>query len=76
MKMKLDTIAHIIPEKISSYENLLEELGEMQKIFGEGVELVNTETGEVITMEEISRVRGILTGLLNGLIWKVDTILK
>ena len=26
MKMKLDTIAHIIPEKISSYENLLEEL--------------------------------------------------
>ena len=76
MKMKLDTIAYIIPEKISSYENLLEELGEMQKIFGEGVELVNTETGEVITMEEISRVRGILTGLLNGLIWKVDTILK
>ena len=32
MKMKLDTIAHIIPEKISSYENLLEELGEMQEI--------------------------------------------
>lgn len=76
MKMKLDTIAYIIPEKISSYENILEELGEMQEIFGEGVELVNTETGEVITMEEISRVRGILTGLLNGLIWKVDTILK
>ena len=76
MKMKIDTIAHIIPEKISSYENILEELGEMQEIFGEGVELVNTETGEVITMEEISRVRGILTGLLNGLIWKVDTILK
>lgn len=76
MKMKLDTIAHIIPEKISSYENLLEELGEMQEIFGEGIELVNTETGEVITMEEISRVRGILTGLLNGLSWKVDVILK
>lgn len=76
MKMKIDTIAHIIPEKISSYENLLEELGEMQEIFGEGIELVNTETGEVITMEEISRVRGILTGLLNGLIWKVDVILK
>ena len=48
----------------------------MQEIFGEGIELVNTETGEVITMEEISRVRGILTGLLNGLIWKVDIILK
>lgn len=76
MKMKLDTIAHIIPEKISSYENILEELGEMQEIFGEGIELVNTETGEVITMEEISRVRGILTGLLNGLSWKVDVILK
>ena len=74
--MKLDTIAHIIPEKISSYENILEELGEMQEIFGEGIELVNTETGEVITMEEISRVRGILTGLLNGLSWKVDVILK
>lgn len=76
MKMKLNTIAHIIPEKISSYENLLEELGEMQEIFGGGVELVNTETGEVIIMEEISRVRGILTGLLNGSTWKVDTILK
>ena len=76
MKMKLDTIAHIIPEKISSYENLLEELREMQEIFGEGIELVNIETGEVITMEEISRVRGILTGLLNGLSWKVDVILK
>lgn len=76
MKMKLDTIAHIIPEKISSYENILEELGEMQEIFGEGIELVNTETGEVITMEEISRVRGVLTGLLNGLSWKVDVILK
>ena len=48
----------------------------MQEIFGEGVELVNTETGEVIIMEEISRVRGILTGLLNGSTWKVDTILK
>ena len=76
MKMKIDTIVHIIPEKISSYENILEELGEMQEIFGEGIELVNTETGEVITMEEISRVRGILTGLLNGLSWKVDVILK
>lgn len=76
MKMKIDTIAHIIPEKISSYENILEELGEMQEIFGEGIELVNTETGEVITMEEISRVRGVLTGLLNGLSWKVDVILK
>lgn len=76
MKMKLDTIAHIIPEKISSYGNILEELGEMQEIFGEGIELVNTETGEVITMEEISRVRGVLTGLLNGLSWKVDVILK
>ena len=36
-------------------------------------ELVSLETGESITMEEISRVLGILDGLKQNQIWEVKT---
>lgn len=46
-------------------------LNELLSKFGTETILMSTETGEVIQMEEIPRVLGILTGLRENRCWEV-----
>ena len=51
--------------------HLIESLDEVDDALPLGCALVSPVTGEVIDKHELSRVRGILDGLLNNTVWDV-----
>jgi hypothetical protein len=51
---------------------VLDMLTETQNTFGRVCELTSTSTGEVIEVEELARVKGILSGLLDNSDWEVE----
>lgn len=53
----------------SAYWTVIKELEELKSFFHNDVELVSAETGEVFTIKEISRVLGILSGIVSNQVW-------
>ena len=66
-------VVQIQTERKIGYNLVMRDLETLRETFTDDTELVSVETGESITMEEISRVLGILDGLKQNQIWKVKT---
>ena len=47
-------------------------LGAIQSMFKDDLILVSIETGEVVTIEELSRVRGVIDAFYRHQHWKVE----
>lgn len=66
-------VVQIQTERKIGYNLVMRDLNTLRDTFTDDTELVSVETGESITMEEISRVLGILDGLKQNQIWEVKT---
>lgn len=66
-------VVQIQTERKIGYNLVMRDLETLKDTFTDDTELVSLETGESITMEEISRVLGILDGLKQNQIWEVKT---
>ena len=66
-------VVQIQTERKIGYNLVMKDLETLRETFTDDTELVSVETGESITMEEISRVLGILDGLKQNQIWEVKT---
>ena len=66
-------VVQIQTERKIGYNLVMKDLETLKDTFTDDTELVSLETGESITMEEISRVLGILDGLKRNQIWEVKT---
>ena len=55
--------------RMARVEHLLEML---QHMVSENNQIMALETGEIITYDDLCRVRGILTGLMDNLQWEVQ----
>lgn len=66
-------VVQIQTERKIGYNLVMRDLETLRETFTDDTELVSVETGESITMEEISRVLGILDGLKQNQIWEVKT---
>lgn len=66
-------VVQIQTERKIGYNLVMKDLETLKDTFTDDTELVSVETGESITMEEISRVLGILDGLKQNQIWEVKT---
>ena len=66
-------VVQIQTERKIGYNLVMKDLETLKDTFTDDTELVSVETGESITMEEISRVLGILDGLKRNQIWEVKT---
>ena len=66
-------VVQIQTERKIGYNLVMKDLETLKDTFTDDTELVSLETGESITMEEISRVLGILDGLKQNQIWEVKT---
>ena len=66
-------VVQIQTERKIGYNLVMRDLETLRETFTDDTQLVSLETGESITMEEISRVLGILDGLKQNQIWEVKT---
>ena len=66
-------VVQIQTERKIGYNLVMKDLETLKDTFTDDTELISVETGESITMEEISRVLGILDGLKQNQIWEVKT---
>ena len=66
-------VVQIQTERKIGYNLVMRDLETLRETFTDDTEFVSVETGESITMEEISRVLGILDGLKQNQIWEVKT---
>ena len=66
-------IVQIQTERKIGYNLVMRDLATLRDTFTDDTELVSVTTGESITMQEVSRVLGILEGLKENQIWEVKT---
>ena len=71
--MIINSVVQIQTERKIGYNLVMKDLETLKDTFTDDTELVSVETGESITMSEISRVLGILDGLKQNQIWEVRT---
>ena len=78
MNLQVEKITTICPAFSTAEESFMIEVDNLLGRFVEGLgdpkdmTLVSQSTGEVISIEEIRRVRGILDGLSHTCVWKVE----
>ena len=68
------TNVHAIVLEIEEYqamEKVIEVLEELEHKFGTENSLMSAETGEIVGIAELPRVRGILDGLRNHRCWEI-----
>lgn len=66
-------VVQIQTERKIGYNLVMRDLAMLRETFTDDTELVSVTTGESITMQEVSRVLGILDGLKENQIWEVKT---
>lgn len=66
-------VVQIQTERKIGYNLVMRDLNTLRETFTDDTELVSVTTGESITMQEVSRVLGILEGLKENQIWEVRT---
>lgn len=66
-------VVQIQTESKIAYNLVVKDLKTLTDTFTDDTELVSLETGECITMSEISRVFGILSGLKKNQTWEIRT---
>lgn len=66
-------VVQIQTERKIGYNLVMRDLATLRDTFTDDTELVSVTTGESITMQEVSRVLGILEGLKENQIWEVKT---
>lgn len=66
-------VVQIQTERKIGYNLVMKDLAMLRDTFTDDTELVSVTTGESITMQEVSRVLGILEGLKENQIWEVRT---
>lgn len=66
-------VVQIQTERKIGYNLVMRDLNTLRDTFTDDTELVSVTTGESITMQEVSRVLGILEGLKENQIWEVRT---
>lgn len=66
-------VVQIQTERKIGYNLVMKDLTTLRDTFTDDTELVSVTTGESITMQEVSRVLGILEGLKENQIWEVRT---
>lgn len=66
-------VVQIQTERKIGYNLVMKDLTMLRDTFTDDTELVSVTTGESITMQEVSRVLGILEGLKENQIWEVRT---
>lgn len=63
---------HLTATDVYAISTVVSMLEELQGCYAEDKDLLATLTGEVIEMAEVGRVIGVLTGLRDNTVWKVQ----
>lgn len=59
-------------EEVAALKKSEDLIGNIQSMFKDDTILVSVETGEVVTIEELARVRGVINAFFRQQHWKVE----
>lgn len=71
---KITTLAIVPNEKERDAIKTIDFMLRTLQSAGEGMRLVSAETGEVVDIDELSRIRGIITAFIQNRCWEVQVI--